>query len=160
MFCKCFAVKRHLFKFFYIVRSYFYSLVESISGNTIVPVICIRVYRECFLMRAKDNDEDPLWRRFYRIQMSSYLCCKKNLEVSAPEGDMVHDLIRGVWEDDVKDYMENSKFGPVSNVEQWFRTIRIDFPVDPFDPCCSFFRPRLQLVCQNGTEKQGKAGTV
>ena len=113
---------------------------------------------ECFLMRAKDNDEDPLWRRFYRIQMSSYLCCKKNLEVSAPEGDMVHDLIRGVWEDDVKDYMENSKFGPISNVDQWFKTIRIDFPVDPFDPECTFFRgpfgPVPFMLCQKDAQKE------
>lgn len=119
---------------------------------------------ECFLMRAKDNDEDPLWRRFYRIQMSSYLCCKKNLEVSAPEGDMVHDLIRGVWEDDVKDYMENSKFGPISNVDQWFKTIRIDFPVDPFDPECAFFRgsfgPAALTLCQKDAQKEVPAEAV
>ena len=119
---------------------------------------------ECFLMRAKDNDEDPLWRRFYRIQMSSYLCCKKNLEVSAPEGDMVHDLIRGVWEDDVKDYMENSKFGPISNVDQWFKTIRIDFPVDPFDPECAFFRgsfgPEPLTLCQKDAQKEVPAEAV
>ena len=112
---------------------------------------------ECFLVRAKDMDEDPLWRRFYRIQMSSYLCAKRNLDVSAPEGDMVHDLIRGVWEDDVKDYMENSKFGPISNVDQWFRTIRIDFPVDPFDPDCAFFSgnagPLVLSLCQKDTER-------
>ena len=119
---------------------------------------------ECFLMRAQDNDEDPLWRRFYRIQMSSYLCCKKNLEVSAPEGDMVHDLIRGVWEDDVKDYMENSKFGPFSNVDQWFKTIRIDFPVDPFDPECAFFRgsfgPEPLTLCQKDAQKEDPAEAV
>ena len=38
---------------------------------------------ECFLARAKDDDDDPLWHRFYTIQMSTYLCSKKNLEVSA-----------------------------------------------------------------------------
>ncbi|MBR2281741.1 MAG: hypothetical protein IJ863_03855 [Spirochaetales bacterium] len=93
---------------------------------------------ECFLVRANDTDEDPLWQRFYRIQMCSYLIAKRNLSVTPPEGDMVHDLIRDTWTD-VKDYMENSKFGPVSNVEKWFRTIHIDFPVDPFDPGCTFF---------------------
>ena len=119
---------------------------------------------ECFLVRAKDMDEDPLWRRFYRIQMSSYLCAKRNLDVSAPEGDMVHDLIRGVWEDDVKDYMENSKFGPISNVDQWFRTIRIDFPVDPFDPDCAFFNgnagPLVFSLCQKDTEKDCRGATA
>ena len=119
---------------------------------------------ECFLVRAGDMDEDPLWKRFYRIQMSSYLCAKRNLDVSAPEGDMVHDLIRGVWEDDVKDYMENSKFGPISNVDQWFRTIRIDFPVDPFDPDCAFFSgnagPMFLSLCQKDTEKDDAGAAV
>ena len=119
---------------------------------------------ECFLVRARDMDEDPLWKKFYRIQMSSYLCAKRNLDVSAPEGDMVHDLIRGVWEDDVKDYMENSKFGPISNVDQWFKTIRIDFPVDPFDPECAFFRgsfgPAVLTLCQKDTQKEVPAEAV
>jgi len=108
---------------------------------------------ECFLRRAHDADQDPLWHRFYTIQMSSYLIGKKNLEVSPPEGDMVHDLIRDCWMD-IKDYMENSKFGPVSNVDQWFKTIRIDFPLDPFDPDCTFFSSWPTLVCQNETKKE------
>ena len=109
---------------------------------------------DCFLARAHDEDEDPLWKRFYRIQMTSYLIAKRNLEVSAPEGDMVHDLIRDCWAD-VKDYMENSKFGPISNVDQWFKTIRIDFPLDVFDPKCTFFHPDVLLMCQKDTENKG-----
>ena len=61
---------------------------------------------DCFLARAHDNDEDPLWKRFYSIQMSSYLISKRNMEVSAPEGDMVHDLIRDTWQN-LKDDIEN-----------------------------------------------------
>lgn len=114
---------------------------------------------ECFLVRANDNDEDPLWHRFYRVQMCSYLITKKNLSVTPPEGDMVHDLIRDAWVD-VKDYMENSQFGPVSNVEQWFKTIHIDFPVDPFDPECTYFDGGLDgsvfLLSQNDTKKDLK----
>lgn len=84
---------------------------------------------DSFLLRSGDNDDDPRWIRFYEIQMSIYLLGKKNLEVSAPEGDMVHDLIKDVWEG-VKEYMDNSMFGPIENEDQWFRTIRIDFPWD------------------------------
>ena len=109
---------------------------------------------DCFLVRAHDNDDDPLWKRFYSIQMSSYLISKRNLEVSAPEGDMVHDLIRDTWTD-VKRYMENSQFGPISNVDQWFKTIKIDFPLDIFDPSCAFFRPDLFLMCQKDTQNMG-----
>ncbi len=118
---------------------------------------------ECFLVRANDDDRDPLWQRFYRIQMCSYLISKKDLSVTPPEGDMVHDLIRDTWLD-VRDYMENSMFGPVSNVEQWFKTIHIDFPVDAFDPDCTFFDQSLGdkvfLMGQNDPKKQVKNLTV
>ena len=111
---------------------------------------------DCFLARAHDNDEDPLWKRFYSIQMSSYLISKRNMEVSAPEGDMVHDLIRDTWQN-LKDDIENSQFGPISNVDQWFKTVRIDFPVDPFDESCTFFRQKIYYfsssVGQNATNK-------
>ena len=119
-----------------------------------VDILCA-----CFLARANDNDSDPLWKRFYNIQMCSYLISKKNLNVSEPEGDMIHDLIRDTWLE-IRDYMENSAFGPVSNPDKWFRTIRIDFPVDTFDPSCSFFRSEMRLVCQNDTETVEKTKTV
>ncbi len=109
---------------------------------------------DCFLARANDDDDDPLWKKFFQIQMSSYLIAKKNLDVSVPEGDMVHDLIRDSWKE-VKDYMENSDFGPISNVDQWFKTIRIDFPLDPFDPDCTFFSKNLFLLCQKDTKSKG-----
>ena len=114
---------------------------------------------DCFLARANDCDDDPLWKKFYRIQMSIYLIAKKNLEISEPEGDMVHDLIRDSWLD-VKNYMQNSKFGPISNVEQWFKTIRIDFPLDIFDPCCTFFPQQVFVMCQKDTEKEKKDEAV
>ena len=84
---------------------------------------------DSFLVRAGDDDNDPMWIKFYEIQMSIYLLGKKNLEVTPPEGDMVHDLIKDVWTD-VKAYMEKSPFGPIENVDQWFKTIQIDFPWD------------------------------
>ena len=111
---------------------------------------------DCFLVRAKDNDDDPLWKRFYNIQMTSYLVSKRNLDVSAPEGDMVHDLIRDTWQS-VKSSMQTSQFGPISNVDQWFKTIRIDFPIDPFDPKCTFFHQEIYYLSpcmgQNATKK-------
>ena len=118
---------------------------------------------DCFLVRARDNDEDPLWKRFYSIQMTSYLVSKRNLDVSAPEGDMVHDLIRDTWQE-VKKSMQTSQFGPISNVDQWFKTIRIDFPIDPFDPKCTFFRQEIYYlnpsVGQNATKKPDTAKAV
>ena len=111
---------------------------------------------DCFLVRAKDNDDDPLWKRFYNIQMTSYLVSKRNLDVSAPEGDMVHDLIRDTWQS-VKTSMQTSQFGPISNVDQWFKTIRIDFPIDPFDPKCTFFHQEIYYLSprmgQNASKK-------
>ena len=111
---------------------------------------------DCFLVRAKDKDDDPLWKRFYNIQMTSYLVSKRNLDVSAPEGDMVHDLIRDTWQS-VKTSMQTSQFGPISNVDQWFKTIRIDFPIDPFDPKCTFFHQEIYYLSprmgQNASKK-------
>ena len=118
---------------------------------------------DCFLIRAKDNDDDPLWKRFYKIQMTSYLVSKRNLDVSAPEGDMVHDLIRDTWEELKKD-MQTSQFGPVSNVDNWFKTIRIDFPIDPFDDNCTFFHQKIYYLFpsmgQNATNKPDTAKAV
>ena len=84
---------------------------------------------DSFLVRSGDSDNDPRWIKFYEIQMSMYLLGKKSLEVSPPEGDMVHDLIRDVWTG-VRDYIDKKPFGPVENLDQWFKTIRIDFPID------------------------------
>ncbi len=118
---------------------------------------------ESFLVRSNDDDQDPMWHRFYRIQMCSYLISKRNLSVSAPEGDMVHDLIRDTWLE-VKEYMEKSKFGPISNVDQWFKTIHIDFPVDPCDPECTFFdqsfSQKIYVLSQNDTKKDVRDLTV
>ncbi len=123
----------------------------------------LEVLCQCFLVRANDNDEDPMWHRFYRVQMCSYLITKRNLSVTPPEGDMVHDLIRDTWTD-VREYMENSQFGPISNVDQWFKTIHIDFPVDPFDTDCTFFELEngegLFRMCQNDAKKLLKDRTV
>ena len=113
----------------------------------------------CFLIRAKDEDKDPLWKRFYSIQMSSYLVSKKSLKISESEGDMIYDLIRDTWLD-IKDYMEKSRFGPISNVDQWFKTIKIDFPVDVFDPDCVSYSPGVFLLCQNDSKRKVKDKTV
>jgi len=84
---------------------------------------------DSFLVRSGDRDDDPRWIRFYEIQMSSYLLCKKKLEVTPPEGDMVHDLIKDVWSG-VREYMDKTPFGPIENMDKWFGTIQIDFPID------------------------------
>lgn len=117
--------------------------------RTALDVLC-----ESFLVRAKDFDEDPLWKSFYHIQMSSYIIRKKSLEIAAPEGDMIHDLIKDAWTE-VKSYMDNSAFGPVQNVENWFRTIRIDFPVDLNDPIFVTEQSCENKVCQNDTKLDG-----
>lgn len=109
---------------------------------------------DSFLVRANDSDTDPLWKRFYQIQMTSYIIEKKNLDIAPPEGDMVHDLIRDAWLD-VKHYMDESEFGPIKNVDQWFRTIHIDFPVDTNDTLFFFDDSFEELLCQNDAKRGG-----
>lgn len=87
---------------------------------------------ESFLVRCGDPDEDPLWKAFFRIQMSAYMRAKRSFDMERTECDMIHDLIRDTWTE-VKLYMDSSSFGPIENPEQWFRTIEITFPVDDLE---------------------------
>jgi hypothetical protein len=45
-------------------------------------------------------------------------------------------------------------------VDQWFKTIRIDFPLDVFDPSCTFFRQLEHPLCQKDTKNGGQGRTV
>lgn len=107
----------------------------------------------CFLLRAHDSDPDPLWHTFYNIQMTSYLIAKRNLAISNPEGDMVHDLIRDTWLQ-LRSTLKSSKFYKSTNPEQLFKTIQIDFPLDPFDLECTFCTKKVYLLCQNDTKNK------
>mgnify|MGYP004449211057 FL=1 len=92
--------------------------------RTTMDILC-----DSFLLRAHDCDDDPLWDCFFHTKMKAYFVAQNRLDISVPEGDMIHDLIRDAWID-VKNYINEQRFGKIANMEQWFRTIRLDFPID------------------------------
>ena len=111
---------------------------------------------------AIKNPENPM-ETFLEFERGSLRCQNMSFHASVNPGEGDHMTDEKIREF-VKDYMENSKFGPISNVDQWFKTIRIDFPVDPFDPACTFFSGCLgtasMSLCQKDAQKENPAAAV
>ncbi len=87
-------------------------------------------YSNLILAVMSDDDSDPLWHRFYRIQMAQYLLGQKNLQFDLEPVQIVYNLIQQNWAA-LKEYMDNSLL-PVKNFDNVFKMISIDFPVDRF----------------------------
>lgn len=77
-----------------------------------------------------DEDSDPLWHRFYRIQMANYLLGQKDLQFDLGPVVMVYNMISECW-NELKDYMDHS-FLPVKDFDNVFKMVNIDFPKDKF----------------------------
>lgn len=87
-------------------------------------------YSNLILAVMDDEDTDPLWHRFYRIQMAQYLLGQENLQFDLEPAEVVYNLIQKNWEE-LKEYIDTSLL-PVKNFDNLFKTISIDFPVDKF----------------------------
>jgi len=85
-------------------------------------------YSKLILAIEDDCNFDPLWRRFYQIQMHMYLLSKKNFEFKIDEAEQVYDLIVRSWTD-LKSYVDNPVFN-ISNIDNIFKNTIIDFPID------------------------------
>ncbi|MCH3916397.1 MAG: hypothetical protein LKE40_02760 [Spirochaetia bacterium] len=86
-------------------------------------------FSDTFLLRNLDVDgaEDD-FIEFFRIQFAIYLLGRRSLGIDLCEGDMIFDLIRNEWED-LSQQLAHSAFDfDKSNLRQWYKTIRIDFP--------------------------------
>ena len=108
------------------ISSWFYNLGFTFKNNNncIDALSCFCI---TFLIRGDIRDNNPLWIDFYKIQMSLYILGKENMRLSLPEGDMVYNLIRDKWIE-ILDEVDNSPFGPIQNIHEWFKTVQIDFP--------------------------------
>lgn len=87
-------------------------------------------YSNLILAVMDDEDTDPLWHRFYRIQMAQYLLGQENLQFDLEPAEIVYNLILQNWEE-LKDYMDHSVL-PVKDFDNVFKMVNIDFPVDRF----------------------------
>lgn len=90
----------------------------------------LSVYSNLILSIMDDNDFDPLWLRFYQLQMGMYLLSKKNLEFHLHEAQHAYDLIAEAWTD-LKTYIEKPIF-PIADIDNIFKGVCIDFPTDEY----------------------------
>ncbi|WP_148228990.1 hypothetical protein [Parasphaerochaeta coccoides] len=68
------------------------------------------------------------WKLFHDVQFSMYLMGRKNMMISLPEGDMVHDLIEQRW-NLLQEENQCSEFPFLcTDKKAWYSTIIIDFP--------------------------------
>ena len=87
-------------------------------------------YSNLILAIMDDEDSDPLWHKFYRIQMANYLLGQKNLEFDLEPIFIVYNLIQQSW-DELKEFLHDGKF-PVRDFDSICKQINIDFPIDRF----------------------------
>lgn len=95
--------------------------------NNYLPEI-INAYSKLILAIEEDVDDDPLWNRFYQIQMASYFLSKKNLEFRLAEAEHAYNRILNCWVE-LRDYLDNASF-PINNIDNIFKSIDIDMPSD------------------------------
>lgn len=81
----------------------------------------------CNLILAIENDanQDPLWQRFYQIQMAIYILSRETDKLVLENSVKAYQKINRAW-DNLNDYFSNSVFH-INNIDNLFKTIRIDF---------------------------------
>ncbi len=93
----------------------------------------LAVYSNLVLAAMSDEDDDPLWQRFYRIQIASFFLSKKNLRFKLEEACRAYRMIVNRW-CDVKTDIEDCDI-PIRNIDNLFKTILIDYPYDCEEEC-------------------------
>lgn len=82
-------------------------------------------YSDLILAIENDENEDPLWQRFYQIQMAIYLLTHYQPSIHLSHARDAYHKIYKTW-DDLNNYLSNPKI-PVNNIDNLFKTIHIDF---------------------------------
>ena len=86
-----------------------------------------------FLQRAKLDCQDFLMTGFFHDQIIEYLHQKNTQFLTAPEVDMICDLIEDTW-NDLQEYIETAAVGAIANISNLLKTIHIDFPTVEKEP--------------------------
>lgn len=84
-------------------------------------------YSRLVLAAVEDDHEDPLWERFYTIQMAGWILTRRNLHFVMQDAINAYSLISKTWED-LDRYMQNSLL-PVKNFDNVFKMVRIPFDI-------------------------------
>jgi len=95
--------------------------------------ICCKVFEK----RAHLEEAQPLAAEFFHEQIISYLLQKNTQILSAPEVDMICDLIWDAW-DELQVFVEESPLGKIANLHGLFQSFHIDFPLVEKEPVIDF----------------------
>ena len=93
-------------------------------------MICEKLeqYSNLILAIMNDEDPDPLWRSFYRIQMGSFILGQKNLCFTLQNACFAYEIIHNRWQE-IKKILDSYPI-PIKNYEAVFRQVILDFPTD------------------------------
>ncbi len=89
--------------------------------------ICSLIEKFSNLILAIEDDEDfdPHWLCFYRIQMAYWIFSRSGKCDNLPEALSVYEKIRDSWKD-VSSYIESGKFN-INDPQGLFKSIDLDF---------------------------------
>ena len=88
----------------------------------------INEYSNLILAIENDENEDPLWHRFYQIQMAIYILNNQRRKLQMEEALEAYQRINRTW-DDLNLYLKAPCF-QVKNLDNLFKSIHIDLPND------------------------------
>lgn len=101
--------------------------IRYFMSQVSIPTL-LNSYSKLILAIMNDTDEDPLWRRFYQIQMTEYFLSKKDFKFEIEEAQDTYNLIVKTWTD-LKKYIDKPTL-PINNLDNIFKTVSISFPID------------------------------
>lgn len=82
-------------------------------------------FSNLILCLSQDENQDPLWQRFYQIQMASFILGSKTMQFEIEEAIRAYELISDKW-DELEIFFEKTPF-PVKNYDNIFKQVFIDF---------------------------------
>lgn len=91
---------------------------------SILPQL-LETYSNLILSVEDDENYDPLWLRFYQIQMASFILGSMDMDFSLKRAMTAYDRICSKWEE-LDSYLKSSCI-PVCNYDNLFSSILIDF---------------------------------
>lgn len=85
----------------------------------------LELYSNLILSLEDDDNSDPLWQRFYQIQMASFILGSQSMDFCLKNALRAYSLISEKW-DELEEDLDNSPFS-VQNYDNIFKQVFIDF---------------------------------
>lgn len=94
--------------------------------NSSLPAL-LDCYTRLVLAVTDDDNKDPLWNRFYRIQMTSWILTRKHFNFVMEDALDAYDKIVESW-NELENYMNHCLL-PVRNFDSVFKMVKVPFAV-------------------------------